>query len=748
MTKAQQTLKQEAATTIQKNWRGVLSRLTNQQLEQLLLQDQQQTWPKTVSWNYLDHFGYFEDEHGATSITEICPDNEDAQDFDLNKNGLFSAVFKGRKGLNKLSSQLATANNYYSKSEYPIVSFAKVRDVEEDGATEDIYSVALKTKHGITQSFVDDRAFNEAQRTYEDEYEIGLLAFACRKILENKIRATTNEDELNQALEGSLDTATATNDDLKNLNQLSWFLKTPLNRESNEGVLEPEDWLEQKKNLDEKVKEIADKIDKDNSISSNPLQVYNSGKRDPEKKYFKNPKKNEETDQNAEADKAARKFSTHSASRIIGNRAEERIKLNAAEVDLSKQEAEEIAEKFLNEKYGSVDKEKLIPKITETKDGTFWGEKTVTRNRTDTEKETWKEDFKKEYESLLKQQIPDVASTNSSSVHRPRNRNDIATVLFDGNPANNRMFLSLKGTDKYVMAEQCKSESIINGKYFVHTFEDGKPIRKEFLESQIGKVIIPKNTIFTLNKETGEYEPQNAMDLIKPNLPNPAKAQYEFEIYKDFKLKAISSVDGKRNMATLFQGEVEAEFDLPRKISKGLDENGILNPITFNDISHLGKKYNIAFNSIAAKGSNPQIDILGKFTVSGNGLELESELSKDLFIELDGGEKTKEYLKNLKSGTSALELKDPEDKTIDTASLTAGKIQIKLTEELYNKINEDKGQASESFEELKKRVNNTAVVFQMDNSRFQHKTGEEVKEESLLGKYNNKKNLGPNNLGR
>jgi hypothetical protein len=658
---------------------------------------------------------------------------------------------------------LATANNDFDESEYPIVSFAKVRDVEGDGDPKDIYSVALKTKHGITQSFVDDRAFNEAQRTYNDEYEIGLLAFACRKILEEKIRSTTfSENELKKALEGSLDTTTTT-DNLKDLNQLSQFLKTPLKRESDKEVLEPEVWLEQKKELDKKVKEIAQKIDNDSSIDSKPLEVYNSGKRESEKKYFKNPTRNEETDQNAEADKAARKFSTHSASRIIGNRAEERIKLNAAEVDLSKEEAEEQAEKFLNKKYGG-NNEKLIPKITDIKDGTLWGQKTVTRDRTDDEKKSWKDDFKTDYKLLLKQQIPDVASTNSSSVHRPRNRDDIATVLFDGEPANNRMFLSLKGTNKYVMAEQCKSESIINGKYFVKTFENGKPISKEFPESQIGKVIIPKNTIFTLNKKTGEYEPQNAMDLLKPNLPNPDNAQYEFGIYKDFKLKAISSVDGKRHMATLFQGEVEADFDLPRKISRGLNSDGKLGPIIFKEenvasTTPTNPSFDVNVGSIGF--GDLKIDVFCQQTwkKDGGDLVLSDDRGK-YFIKLEQTQKNIDWLKSLYPDPASINnLKDHTGCDIPLSSLTVETnktLKIELNQDLFDKIKKHNGsEPSKTLDEYKKEFNKTIikVEFNKGNSSsdliklLEQKTtvgvvtglDNNITKQTPLGKYNNNK---------
>jgi hypothetical protein len=134
------------------------------------------------------------------------------------------------------------------------------------------------------------------------------------------------------------------------------------------------------------------------------------------------------------------------------------------------------------------------------------------------------------------------------------------------------MYLSLSSTDKYVMAERCKSETMRLSKkgemvYLVDTYENGKKIKKEYHESQIGKIVIPINTIFTLDKKTDEYKPQNAMDLLKPNLRNQDQAKFDFETYREFKLKAISYADGQRHMATLFQGEVTAYYDLSRKIS-------------------------------------------------------------------------------------------------------------------------------------------------------------------------------------
>ena len=135
-------------------------------------------------------------------------------------------------------------------------------------------------------------------------------------------------------------------------------------------------------------------------------------------------------------------------------------------------------------------------------------------------------------------------------VTRPNRRNDMATVVFngvnrfdpkseDGYEGDDIMYLHVRGTlapkALYVKVQVATADN-----QEVKFYKDGKETTKIF---QYGDLIIDESTVYTKDS-LGNHNPQGVSSLGKADQ----------SLCKNFKVKAMSVIDGERKTAILFEG--------------------------------------------------------------------------------------------------------------------------------------------------------------------------------------------------
>jgi|GEM_PF-2946828 len=144
------------------------------------------------------------------------------------------------------------------------------------------------------------------------------------------------------------------------------------------------------------------------------------------------------------------------------------------------------------------------------------------------------------FENLLTEEMP-ASAYKGISVFRPRGKDDIATVIFNGDEGDDTIYLTLPGTSQYyVRASRCDYD----GNFSV--WRDGKKVPEEHKK---GDLIIDTGVVFH-KEENGTY-----VTVPYANLDYKSYGREVKEAALNFKIKAISVNEGQCvSSAMLYKG--------------------------------------------------------------------------------------------------------------------------------------------------------------------------------------------------
>ena len=235
----------------------------------------------------------------------------------------------------------------------------------------------------------------------------------------------------------------------------------------------------------------------------------------------------------------------------------------------------------------------------------------------------WDKKDRKGFENLLAEEMP-ASAYKGISVFRPRGKDNIATVIFNGCEGDDTMYLTLPNTPEcYVRVSRCDEDKD------VLVWRNGKEITENHKK---GDLIIDTGVVFH-KKDNGKYKtiPFDKLDELGFN-EGVKKAALDFEI------KAISVDEIQRlSSSTIYSGQqfhfpLEAKNSLIQKVDAHNPEQKKFADVVFNK---LGEK-TLATDLVVEIGD------YAKLIINNDGLEFITDLNtypvKKEYFTRDWGE--------------------------------------------------------------------------------------------------------------
>ena len=203
---------------------------------------------------------------------------------------------------------------------------------------------------------------------------------------------------------------------------------------------------------------------------------------------------------------------------------------------------------------------------------------------------------KKGFENLLKETMPSSAY-EGISVFRPRGKDNIATVTFDGAyNDDDTMYLALPDSPQcYIRVSRCDKDGQVS------VWRDGKRVREDHKK---GDVLIDTGVVFHRGDD-GKYERTPIhLDALEGRFGKGVK-----EAALDFKVKAISVNDGQRlSSAMLYNGkgialELKAKSSPFREVDSHKPE---ANP----EVDKLRRNAEVIFELVGGKAKASDLEVL------------------------------------------------------------------------------------------------------------------------------------------
>ncbi len=162
----------------------------------------------------------------------------------------------------------------------------------------------------------------------------------------------------------------------------------------------------------------------------------------------------------------------------------------------------------------------------------------------------WDKKGRKGFEKLLAEEMP-ASAYKGISVFRPRGKDNIATVIFNGDEGDDTMYLTLPDTQQcYVRVSRCDYD----GNFSV--WRQGKKVNEEHKK---GDLIIDTGVVFH-KEENGKY-----VTIPYEKLNSMPYGRGVKEAARDFEIKAISVNEGQCLSSAMLYNGVEVSMDLKAK---------------------------------------------------------------------------------------------------------------------------------------------------------------------------------------